>query len=113
MSACTLKVNGDIYFVPCDKVDDIVYIDDYLVNIGSSTIYLYSSFIEPSNYQSGYPRIQISSLTKAVYRQSYNSSSSSSAMTVSSYEVVNRSTSSNFLLMIVILGVLVCQLFKR
>lgn len=111
MSACSIKINGDSYYIACDKVDDLVVIDNYLVNTSSSTIYLYSSILDYNSNTSGYPRIQCSSMTKAVKRDSYNSSYST--VSVSSFEVVNRKTDLSFLLMILILGVLICRLLKR
>lgn len=111
MGACQLKINDDNYYVPCDRVDDLVVIDNYLVNTSSSTIYLYSSILDYNSSNSGYPRIQCPTMTKAVKRDSY--SSSYSTVSVSSFEVVTRKTDYSFLLMIVILGVLVCHLLKR
>lgn len=112
-NACVVKVNGYDYFCPCDRVDDIAYIDNFLVNTSNSSITLYTSFVEPNDYSTGYPRIIISSLSKAVYRANYNSSSNVQPMNVSSYEVVNRNFALSFILSLVILGVLICQLFKR
>lgn len=112
-NACVVKVNGNNYYCPCDRLDDIAYVDNFLVNVSNSSITLYTSFVEPNDYSSGYPRITINSLSKAVYRANYNSSSNVQAMNVISYEVVNRNFSYSILLSIVILGVLICQLFKR
>lgn len=112
-NSCVVKVNGNDYYCPCDRVDDIVYIDDFLVNVSNTSITLYSSFVEPNDRYSGFPRITISPLTKAVYRANYDSSSYLQAMNVSSFEVVQRDFTFSFILCIVILGVLICQLFKR
>lgn len=109
--ACVITINNTNYYVPCDSIDNLIRIDNKLVNIGSNTINLYHDFITYGDSASGYPRITCSSNQFCYIRQSYNSNVSN--LTINSYDVINRNYSNSILLMIVIVGVLVCQLFKR
>ena len=109
---CVIDVNGTEYYYPCDKRDDIKLIDGYLINTSSSQITLYRSFPEYGDSSSGYPRIVMPSNTKAYYRSSYNSGSYST-LHVTSADFVSSQISNNFLLLVVLVGVGICQLFKR
>lgn len=111
MGACVVEVNGNDYYVPCDRVDYIYEIDGYLINTGSSSITLYSSFPDPNVQGSGYPRITLNSNQKGTYRSSQ--SSTSSTIQVNSYSVVSKNTESSSIYSILILGVLLCLFLKR
>lgn len=108
---CIVEVNNNDYYIPCDRVDDLVVVDSRLINTSSSSITLYREFIQYGDNYSGYPRITCPSYTTAYYRSS--SSATSSILAVSSYNVLDREFGFQPLLMVVILGVLICQLFKR
>lgn len=108
---CVVSVNGNEYYTACNVIEYIVYFDNSLVNTSNSSITLYADYPTLNDNSSGYPRITASSNQKFYYRNSY--SSSNTALTVSSYKVLNRHTSNDFLLSVVILGVLVINLFKR
>ena len=108
---CTIDINGDDYYYPCDRSDDIYFDGGHVINSSSSTITLYGSYQVYNDNTSGYPRITIPS-----YGYGYRTSSRGATPTtlqVSSYEFVNRSWDNMFLNSILILGVLVCLLFKR
>lgn len=107
-NACSIKLNGTDYYVACDKVDDLVVIDNHLVNVGSSSLTLYPN-IKNYNDSSSYPNIYLPSLTSGVYRSSYNSYET---ITVNSFSVNNRSFELNSILLLVILGVCLCRLLK-
>lgn len=108
---CVLSVNGINYYTACDVIDDIVYIDDYLVNTSNSSITLYRNYPTYGDSTTGYPRIQANANQKFYYRSSYSANATS--LTVGSFGVVNRHTSNDFLLMIVLIGVMILNLFKR
>lgn len=108
---CVISVNGNDYYVPCDRVEYLILEGNSLVNVGSQTINAYSNFLTYNDNTSGYPRIICNSNTKCVFRQS--SSSNVSVLNVSNFSIVNRNLESNYLLSVIIMGVLVCLLFKR
>lgn len=108
---CVISVNGSEYYVACNMLDYIVYVDNSLINTSGSSITLYHEYPDIDNYNSGYPRISASANQKFYYRQSYNSSNTS--LSVSNYSVVNRHTSNDFLLSLVIIFCLIINLFKR
>lgn len=113
MGACIVTINGSDYYYPCDRKDDLYFSDDgYLINISSSTITLYSNFLTYGDNTSGYPRIIVPAMTKAYVRNSY-SSSSYSQLSVSSYAFKSQNFGYSVYLLVLILGVLICQLFKR
>ena len=108
---CVVTVNGTDYYCPCDYVDNLIVADGYLINTGSSTVTLYRSFPDYYTANSGYPRITCRSNTRAYLTQSYNSTGST--ISVSSFDVKNRHTSNDVLLLIVLIGVTVLNIFKR
>lgn len=109
---CKVNVNGNDYYAPCNLVDYLVVVDNRLINTYSSSITLYSSYQVYNDSSSGYPRITCPSNTTAYIRNSYNSSNYS-IVDVNSFSVTTRSFGFEIYLFIVILGVLICQLFKR
>ena len=108
---CVITVNGTDYYYPCDRRDDIILVNNRLVNTGSSTITLYGSWRESGVSNSGYPRISMASNTYATYQASYNSQSSTLA--VNSIEFKTTHYSLSVYLLVVLIGVVVIQLFKR
>lgn len=108
---CVISVNGSDYYYPCDRRDDIVVVANSLVNVSSSTITLYHEFATYGDNNSGYPRITMPSYTRAYYRGSYNGSTST--LNVNSVEFKHSSYSYSIYLMIVIIGVLLLNLFKK
>ena len=63
---CVVNVNGTDYYAPCDRLEYIVVVGTNLINTGSGSINLYTSFPEQGNNSSGYPRIVMPTNTKAV-----------------------------------------------
>lgn len=108
---CVLSVNNVNYYVACDRINDLILVDNELVNTSSSSITLYHDYPELNNSSSGYPRITASANQVAYYRGSYNGQNT--ALTVNSYKVINRHTSNDFMLSLVIIFCLVINLFKR
>lgn len=109
---CKVNINGDDYYAPCNMVDYLVVVDNRLINTYSSSITLYSDYVVYNDNTSGYPRITCPSNTTAYIRTS-SGSSSYSIVNVNSFSVVTRSIGFEIYLFLVILGVLICQLFKR
>lgn len=56
--SCQVRIDGTTYYVPCDKVQDLELINNQLVNTGSASITLKSSFALTGNT---YPYISCSS----------------------------------------------------
>ena len=108
---CVVTVNGTDYYVACNMLDYVVLVGTDLINTSGSSITMYHEYPELNNSSSGYPRISASSNQKFYYRASYNGSNT--ALTVNSYDVVNRHTSNDFLLSLVIIFCLIINLFKR
>lgn len=106
-----IEINGTEYYVPSDYVDYLIVVDNHLINIGSQSITLYANFRENGVNSSGYPRITCPTNTYAYIYQSYNSSYQT--LTVSSYEIKNRSFNDLFLIGVLIFGVLAMLLFKK
>lgn len=109
--ACVLTINGSDYYYPCNYADYIKVIDNRLINTGSSSITLYSSFPVYGDNNSGYPRITAPSNTQAYIRTSYNGNYQT--LNVNSFEFKYRQYTNDIYLLIVIVGVMICQLFKR
>lgn len=108
---CIVSVNGSDYYVACNSLDYIVLLDNSLINTSNSSITMYRNYPELNDSSSGYPRISASANQKFYYRSSYNSSNT--ALSVNSYEIVNRHTSNDFMLSLVIIFCLIINLFKR
>lgn len=56
--ACKVSIDGTEFYIPCDKVNDLIMINGQLVNLGSSSITLKHSFSITGNT---YPYITCSS----------------------------------------------------
>lgn len=106
-----ITINGTDYYCPSDYIDYLTVIDGYLINTGSSTVYLYADFREYGVNYSGYPRITCQANYKAYITQSYNSSSQT--LRVNSYTIKNRSFNDLFLIGVVVVGLLGMILFKK
>lgn len=108
---CIITINGTDYFYPCDRRDDIILVDGSIINTSSNTITLYHEFPEYGDNYSGYPRIYLPSNTRGYYRSSYGSNYSN--LVVNSMSFQSSKYSLDFYLMIVLIGVMVINLFKR
>lgn len=108
---CKIDINGTEYFYPCDYHDSIIQVDSWIINTGSSQITLYASYPEYGVNSSGYPRIVLPSNQKGYLRSSQNATYQT--VTVNSMKFLDTRFSNGFLLNIVIVGCLVCLLFKR
>lgn len=108
---CIIEINNTEYYYPCDYKDSIIQVGSSLVNTGSSQITLYRDFPTYGDNTSGYPRIVMPSNTKAYVRNSQNAIYST--LVVNSVSFNSSRYSSDYLLSVVLLGVLVCLLFKR
>lgn len=66
--SCTVKIEGNDYYIPCDQVNNLELINGQLVNLGSSSVTLRSGFALTGNV---YPYISCSSNSVCrLYRQS-------------------------------------------
>lgn len=72
-NTCQISISGTDYYIPCDRINDLEYIDGYLVNISSSTITM-RSFFSPDNFNT-YPYITCSSMNICQLRSSNQISS--------------------------------------
>lgn len=108
---CIITINGTDYYYPCDRRDDIIKVGNHLVNVGSSTITMYRDFVTYGDSSSGYPRITMPSNTYAYYRST--ATSNTTTMNISSVEFKQSSFSYSIMLMIVIIGILLLNLFKK
>lgn len=106
-----IEINDTEYYCGADQVQYLVYENNYIFNTSGSTITLYGSLREYGVNSSGYPRITIGSYQKAYIQQSYNSTAST--LNVRSYEVVQRKFTDQYLLLVLILGILVLMFFKK
>ena len=108
---CVIQINGTNYYVACNSMDYIIKDGNDLINTSNSSITLYYSYPVVNDSSSGYPRIQASANQKFYYRQSYTANSQQ--LQVTQYKVINRHTSNDVLLMIVLICVSVFNFFKR
>lgn len=108
---CVLSVNNTEYYVACNSIDYIVLVGNDLINTSSSSITLYHDYPTLNDSSSGYPRILASANQKFYYRGSYSSQNVS--LNVTEFSVLNKHTSNDFLLTLVIIFVLIIHLFKR
>lgn len=110
---CVIQINGTNYYAACNVLDNIVFdeTNNRLINTSGSSITLYYDYPQLNDSYSGYPRIQANANQVFYYRQSYSSQNTS--LNVGSYKVVNRHTSNDVLLMVVLIGVMIINLFKR
>lgn len=109
---CIITINGTDYYYPCDKKDFLIVADGHLINTSGSSFTLYHEFPEYGNSISGYPRITCNSNAMAYIRNSY-SSTSYQTLQVDSAEFKTSHFTFDVLLLIVLVGVGVCQLFHR
>lgn len=68
-NVCEISIDGNEYYLPCDRVQHLSYIDGYLVNISSSTLTMRSSFSPNTTY----PYISCSSMGVCNLRTSQTS----------------------------------------
>lgn len=69
-NTCEINVDGTDYYIPCDYVRKLDFIDGYLVNISSESITFKSQF----NTNTSYPYITCSSMSICKLRISSNES---------------------------------------
>lgn len=108
---CVVSVNGTDYYAPCDRIEYLFVDGNRLYNSHSQSITLYGSLAVYGDSSSGYPRITCPTYTTAYYRSSYNANNN--ILNVSSFDVGYRTFGTEIYLLIVILGVMLCRLFKR
>lgn len=58
-NTCQVEIENTTYYVPCDRVEDLYFTGQYLVNMSSSSITMKSIF----NTNSEYPYISCSSMS--------------------------------------------------
>lgn len=108
---CVININGTDYYYPCDSRDNIIIIGNTIVNVGSSQITLYKDFPTYGDNSSGYPRIVLPTNTKGYYRSSYNANYTT--LNVNSVEFKTSSYTFSVYLMIILIGIMILNLFKR
>lgn len=64
-----IEINGQTYYISSDRLADLGYIDNKLVNVSNSNITLVHSFDTVTTY----PRITCASMSQCVYRSSQQS----------------------------------------
>lgn len=67
-NVCQVEINGDDYYIPCDRVKDLHYNGEYLINVSSSSLTMRSQFTPDTSY----PYIQCGSMGVCTLRTSYN-----------------------------------------
>ena len=77
-----ITINGVNYYIAADRLNDLAYIDNKLVNVSNSSIYLVNNF----DYNNQYPRIQCSAMSQCILKQ-YNTSNYS--LVTSNYSLAN------------------------
>lgn len=110
-TACVITINGTDYYYPCNYSEYLKVVNNRLINTGSSSVTLYADFPEYNNNSSGYPRITCPANTQAYMRTSYQATQTT--LVVNSCEFKSRQFTNDVYLLIVIVGVLLCQLLKR
>lgn len=109
--ACIVEVNGVEYYTSCNTLEYLIVVDNHLINTYSSNVTLYRQFPDPNVNGSGYPRITANSNQYATLRN--NSTATSTTLIVNDYKIINRHTSNDVLLLIVLIGVSILNIFKR
>lgn len=108
---CVVEINGRDYFVSCSGVDSLIVYDGSLINTSGSSLTLYTDYPAYNDTQGGYPRITAPSNQRAYIRNTYNGTQTQ--LNVMAFKVKNRHVTNDFLLSIVLIGVVVISLFKR
>lgn len=108
---CVVTVNNTDYYIACNSLEYVVKDNNRLINTSNSSITMYHDYPVLNDNTSGYPRISASANQVFYYRSSY--SAQNTQLSVNQYEIVNRHTSNDILLSIVIIVCLVMNLFKR
>lgn len=70
-NSCEILVDGNHYYIPCDRVGDLNYIDNYLVNTSSSSLTLKDHYGDGTTY----PYISCSGNSVCYFRRSSDISS--------------------------------------
>lgn len=110
---CVISINGTNYYIACNVLEYVVFDEqnNRLINTSGSSITAYNDYPVLNDNYSGYPRITASANQVFYYRGSYQSQNTT--LQVGTYNVLNRHTSNDVLLMIVLIGIMVLNLFKR
>lgn len=67
-NTCKIVINGTNFYIPCDRVNDLDYLDGYLVNVSSSSLTMRSIFRPDSSNM--YPYITCSAMSVCQLRSS-------------------------------------------
>lgn len=67
-NVCQITIDGDDYYIPCDRIRDLYFDGTYLINVSSSTITM-RSYFDPDT---SYPYIQCGSMGVCSLRSAYN-----------------------------------------
>lgn len=112
--ACTVIIDGETWYIPCDRVNDIGFDQSgNLVVLTSSSLTLYKTFnVNYNNYT--YPRVACN-FGRVCYLQ--EASQDYQYLTDSSLEIGQRSFTDDFyfigLIAVIAFGVVLWNLFKR
>lgn len=49
-NACQVEINNDTYWIPCDRVNDLHYLDGYLVNLSDTSLTLRVRYADETVY---------------------------------------------------------------
>lgn len=77
-----VTINGINYYIAADRLNDLAFIDNKLVNISNSSINLVNNF----EYNNQYPRIQCNAMSQCILR---SNSTSSYSLVTSNYSLAN------------------------
>lgn len=67
-NVCEVMLEGDTYYIPCDRVRDLSYIDDQLVNVSSSSL----TFKKTFSIETTYPYIRCDAMSPCRLYNNYN-----------------------------------------
>lgn len=93
MEACEVIINGDSWYIPCDRVNDIGLIGNQLIGLTSSSLTLYQDFANANDY-SNYPRITCS--WGSVCRLQQSSGNTYTYLTNATFEVKHRNLTDTY-----------------
>lgn len=101
-----ISINGVDYYIEADRLNDLAFINNKLVNISNSSINMVNNF----DYNNQYPRIQCSAMSQCILRTNSTSNYSlvSSNYTLSSNQKFNVNTlgTNGLLTMLLFLNIL-------
>lgn len=112
LEPCEVNINGEDWYIPCDRTNDLFVSDEGLINVSSSNLTLYDKFVEDS---SNYPRL-VCNYGRVCYIQNSNYNDIQYVSSVSEFEVLKRSVTDRLYdsyFSIFILGVLLLWYLSR